>query len=287
MQETRRKDRTQHQVLIHDMKIGDKDLNLSETTYVMGILNVTPDSFSDGGLHNTVEAATAHALKMIEDGAAIIDIGGESTRPGYSAVEVEEEIKRVIPVIGSIRRKTGAPISIDTTKAEVAAAALEAGADIVNTVAGVDIDEDMLKLVRERECPIVMTYEKNYVNHFGEALIAMAQNAVDFGISEDKIIVDPGIGFGKTQEDNLRILNELPIITQVGYPVLLGTSRKSVIGKVLNVPTDMRLPGTLATTVLAALAGVSIVRVHDVLENLQAIRMIEAVSEVEDGSYQH
>ncbi len=267
------------------MKIRDKDLDLSKTTYVMGILNVTPDSFSDGGLHNTIEAATAHAQKMIEEGAVIIDIGGESTRPGYSAVEAEEEMKRVIPVIESIRRSSSVAVSIDTTKAEVAAAALEAGADIVNTVAGACIDEAMLTLVREKECPVVMTYEKSYVNQFGEALIAMAQKAVDFGISEDKIIVDPGVGFGTTQEDNLRILNELPIITQVGYPVLLGTSRQSVIGKVLDVPTDMRLPGTLATTVLAALAGVSIVRVHDVLENLQAIRMIEAVSGVEDGSY--
>ena len=269
------------------MKIRNTQFDLSKTTYVMGILNVTPDSFSDGGLHNTTDKAIVHAQKMIEDGATIIDIGGESTRPGYEAVDAAEEIKRVIPVIEGLRKISDIPISIDTTKAEVAAAALDAGADIVNTVAGVGIDEDMLALVKERSCPVVITYENSYVNQFGEALIAMAERLTEAGIDEDKIIVDPGIGFGKTQEDNLRILNELPIITQIGYPVLLGTSRKSVIGNVLNVPTDRRLPGTITTTVLAALAGVGIVRVHDVLENIQAIRMVEAVSEVEDGSYQH
>lgn len=270
-----------------DMKIRNTDFSFSKTTYVMGILNVTPDSFSDGGLHNSTDKAIEHALKMAEDGATIIDIGGESTRPGYEAVAAEEEIRRVVPVIEGLRKISDIPISIDTTKPAVAAAAADVGADIVNTVAGVDIDEDMLTLVRERSCPIVVTYEKNYVNQFGEALIAMAERLTEAGISEDKIIVDPGIGFGKTQEENLRILNELPIITQIGYPVLLGTSRKSVIGNVLNVPTDKRLPGTISTTVLAVLAGVAIVRVHDVMENIQAIRMIEAVSGVEDGSYQY
>ncbi|MCR5672125.1 MAG: dihydropteroate synthase [Lachnospiraceae bacterium] len=276
------------------MKIRNADLDLSKTTYVMGILNVTPDSFSDGGLHNKPDEAVAHAQKMIKEGAAIIDIGGESTRPGFEGVSEEEELERVIPVIEALRKVSDIPISIDTTKPNVAKAALEAGADIINTVEGVDVSEEMLKVVKDSGAPFVMTYEKSYVNQFGEALISMAQKAVDFGIEPEKIIIDPGIGFGKTQDENLRILNELPIITQTGYPVLLGCSRKSVIkyvneryGKTVENPDDKgydiikeRLPGTVVTTVLAALAGVGMVRVHDVDENIKAIRMLTAICEV-------
>ncbi|MBO4904421.1 MAG: dihydropteroate synthase [Lachnospiraceae bacterium] len=269
------------------MKIRNTEFDLKKTTYVMGILNVTPDSFWDGGLHNTPETAVEHALKMIKDGAAIIDIGGESTRPGFVPVEAGEEMERVIPVIKGLRAVSDIPISIDTTKAEVAAAALAAGADIVNTVAGLGIDDKMLTVVKDHKSVLVLTYDHSYVNPLGEALIEMAESVREAGIDEDKIIVDPGIGFGKTDEDNLRIMNELPIITQIGYPILLGTSRKSMIGNVLGVPEDKRLAGTLATTVLATLAGVAIVRVHDVLENIQAIRMTETISGVEDGSYQH
>ena len=282
------------------MKIRDTGFDFAKKTYVMGILNVTPDSFSDGGLHNSTDAAVEHALDMIKDGADIIDIGGESTRPGYSSVPADVELDRVIPVIEALRRRSDIPISIDTTKAEVAAAAILAGADIINTVEGLDISEDMIKVARDSGAFIVMTYENCYVNQFGEALIGMAETAVEAGISPDRIIVDPGIGFGKTKEENLRILNELPIITQVGYPVLLGCSRKSVIGYFTgrdengsqNGPQSgpqsgserrpeiakERLPGTLVTTVLAGLAGVGIVRVHDVKENLQALRIAEEIT---------
>ena len=262
------------------MNIRGREFALSQTTYVMGILNVTPDSFSDGGLHKTVDDAVKHALKMAEEGAAIIDIGGESTRPGYEPVSSEEETKRVIPVIEAIRKVSDIPISIDTTKPDVAAAAIAAGADIINSVAGLSSPDEMLDVVRSTGAVFVMTYEENYVNQFGEALIAMAEHAVEYGISPDKIIVDPGIGFGKTLEDNLRILNELPVITQIGYPVLLGCSRKSVIGKVLGGAEDERLTGTIVTTVLAALAGVAIVRVHDVAENVKAVKMLGSICEV-------
>ena len=262
------------------MKIGSSEFDFSHNTYVMGILNVTPDSFSDGGLHKTVEDAVEHALKMAEEGAAIIDIGGESTRPGYEPVSSEEETKRVIPVIEAIRKVSDIPISVDTTKHDVAAAAVAAGADIINSVAGLSSPDEMLEVVRSTGAFFVMTYEKSYVNQFGEALIAMAEHAVEYGILAEKIIVDPGIGFGKTFEDNLKILNELPVITQIGYPVLLGCSRKSVIGKVLGGAEDERLTGTLVTTVLATLAGVAIVRVHDVAENVKAVKMLGSICEV-------
>ncbi len=261
------------------MKIRDTELDFKKETYVMGILNVTPDSFSDGGLHNTTDKAVAHALAMIEDGAAIIDIGGESTRPGFEKVSVEEELSRVIPVIEKLRKETGVPISIDTTKPAVAKASMDAGADIVNTVEGVDAPNEMFDVVKKNGAFFVMTYEKSYVNQFGEALVKMADYALEAGIPSDKIIVDPGVGFGKTQEENLRIVNELPVITQIPYPVLLGCSRKSLIGNVLGVPTSERLPGTLVTTVLAGLGGVGIIRVHDVKENVMALKMLGSICE--------
>ncbi len=259
------------------MKIRNSEFDFAKTTYVMGILNVTPDSFSDGGLHNSEDAAIKHALLMIEEGADIIDIGGESTRPGFEKVSEEEELRRVIPVIKRLRKQTDIPISIDTTKPAVAAQALDAGADIVNTVEGVDAPEEMFNVVRDHDAFFVMTYEKSYVNQFGAALESMAENATEHGIDKDKIIIDPGVGFGKTQDENLRILNDLMKITAVGYPVLLGCSRKSVIGNVLDTPADDRLAGTLVTTTLAALAGVGIVRVHDVIENVRTIKMLNAI----------
>ncbi len=256
------------------MQIRGKQFDLTKATYVMGILNVTPDSFSDGGLHKTTDDAVAHALKMIDEGAAIIDIGGESTRPGHEKVSADEELKRVIPVIEALRRVSDIPISVDTTKPAVASAAMAAGADIINTVEGAGAPDEMLSVVKDTDAIFVMTYEKSYVNQFGEALIGMAERAVEAGIAADKIIVDPGVGFGKTGEENLKIVNELPILTQTGYPLLLGCSRKSFIGNVLNVPETERLPGTLVTTVLAGLAGVAIVRVHDVSENFMALKML-------------
>ncbi|MCR5302220.1 MAG: dihydropteroate synthase [Lachnospiraceae bacterium] len=259
------------------MRIRNTDFDFAKTTYVMGILNVTPDSFSDGGLHNSTEDAVRHALEMEAEGAAIIDIGGESTRPGYTGVSEDEELSRVIPVIKALRNETDIPISVDTTKAAVADAAVAAGADIINTVSGLSISTGMLSVAKESGSVLVMTYENSYVNQFGEALIGMAETAVEAGISADRIIVDPGIGFGKTRDENLRIVNELPLITQIGYPVLLGCSRKSFIRDVLGVEAKDALDGTLVTTVLAALAGVGIVRVHDVKENVRVVKMLSAV----------
>ena len=259
------------------IEIRDRKFDVSKTTYVMGILNVTPDSFSDGGLHNSTKDAVDHVLAMIEEGADIIDVGGESTRPGYTGVSADEEMRRVLPVIEELRKVSDIPISIDTTKAVVAAAAIAAGADIVNSVAGLAAGSDMLTVVKDTGAYFVMTYEWSYVNQFGEALIRMAETAVEYGIDPEKIIVDPGIGFGKTKEENLRIVNELPLITQIGYPILLGCSRKSFIKSVLEVESNEALSGTLVTSVLAALAGVGIVRVHDVRENVRAIKMLSAI----------
>ena len=272
------------------MKIRQCEFDLKKNTYVMGILNVTPDSFSDGGLHNTKEKAVEHALLLEKQGAAIIDIGGESTRPGFTPVSADEEIRRVIPVIEAIRKVSDVPISVDTTKPEVADLAMKAGADIINTVQGVDAPDEMLRIVKETNAIFVMTYERNYVNQFGEALIGMAEHAVSAGIPQENIIVDPGVGFGKTPQENLRIVNELPILTQTGYPFLLGCSRKSMIKHVNEMYKladgsfdDDRLTGTVVTTVLATLAGVSFVRVHDVRENINAIRMVSAICDQTSG----
>lgn len=270
------------------MLIRNSDFDFKNNTYIMGILNVTPDSFSDGGLHNTPDSAVAHALKMIEEGAAIIDIGGESTRPGHEKISAKEELERVIPVIEELRKKTDIPISVDTTKPEVASDAVAAGADIVNTVEGAQMTPDMAEVISKSGAVAVLTYENNYVNRndFCESLIKMAENAENLGIASERIILDPGIGFGKSQEENLEVLNDLPFITQTGYPVLLGCSRKSFINycmkrryeqKYSDVAAALRLPGTIVTTALAALAGVGIVRVHDVAENIQAITVLEAV----------
>ncbi len=300
------------------MIIRNREFDLANNTYVMGILNVTPDSFVDGGLHNTVDGAVSHALKMEAEGAAIIDIGGESTRPGHTAVSTGEELERVIPVIEAVRAVTDIPLSVDTTKAEVALAAIQAGADIVNTVEGAGMPADMAEVISRSNAYAVLTYEKSYVNRnvFCEALIRMAEQAEDYGIAGSRIIIDPGIGFGKTQEENLAVLNDLPFITQTGYPVLLGCSRKSFInycmtanrllrqytaqagGTYTEIPPAERLPGTIVSTTLAALAGVGIVRVHDVAQNIQAIRVLEAVCTASptagdqeetgrDGLYQH
>lgn len=270
------------------MIIRNSRFDFKNNTYVMGILNVTPDSFSDGGLHNTTDNAVAHALKMIEEGAAIIDIGGESTRPGHQKISTQEELDRVIPVIEELRHSTDIPISVDTTKPEVAAAALAAGADIINTVEGAGMPPDMAEVIVKSKAFAVLTYEDSYVNRndFCEALIKMAENAEDLGIAGERIILDPGIGFGKSQDENLKVLNDLPFITQTGYPILLGCSRKSFINYCMRQKSEQkysdtaathRLPGTIVTTTLAALAGVGIVRVHDVAQNIQAITVLEAV----------
>jgi dihydropteroate synthase len=254
----------------------------------MGVLNVTPDSFSDGGYFLDSEAAVRHGQQMIRDGADIIDIGGESTRPGSEAVPAEEEIDRIVPVIAKLAKRT--IISVDTTKAEVAEAALAAGADMVNDVSGLRFDPALAKLVAEKGVPLSLMHIKGkprdmqndpvYSDLMSEVIsyleegLAIAQKA---GILLEKIIVDPGIGFGKTVEHNLEIMARLKELKGLGRPVLVGTSRKSVIGKVLDLPVEERLEGTAATVALAIANGADIVRVHDVRAMSRVARMTDAI----------
>jgi dihydropteroate synthase len=273
----------------HPTRIGSRTFTWGTRTYVMGVINVTPDSFSGDGLLSgngvdPIEAAIAQARRMAEEGADIVDVGGESTRPGHAAVSADEERERVEPVIRAIRGALPElPISIDTTKREVAEAALDAGADLLNDIWGTAVSSPMPAIAAERGVPLVLMHnrpEARYYNVVAEVL-ADLQKALDralaAGIDWDNLIVDPGIGFGKTAEHNLAILGELSLLTALGRPLLLGMSRKSTIGKVLDLPADKRLEGTLATTALGVAAGVDIVRVHDVAENLRAARMADAI----------
>jgi dihydropteroate synthase len=269
-------------------RCGDTLLHWGAKTYVMGILNVTPDSFSGDGLvaggREPVEAAVALAKAMVADGADLLDVGGESTRPGHEIVDAATEMERIVPVIRAIRAAVpGVPISVDTTKAAVAAAALDAGADLVNDVWGVAADDELLGLAAARAAPIVLMHnraEPRYVNLIAEIvadLQSAIQRALQAGISWESIIVDPGFGFGKTPEHNLALLRDLPALRLLGRPILLGASRKSTLGKVLDLPPDERLEATIATTALGIAAGVDIVRVHDVRPNVRAARMADAV----------
>ena len=269
--------------MIKEMKIGNRIFDLAGHTYVMGILNVTPDSFSDGGKYTDKDVAVKRALKMIEEGADIIDIGGESTRPGFTPVSADEQIERVVPVIEEIKKNIDIPISVDTYDAKVAKAALEAGCDIVNDIWGLKKDPEMAKVIAEydafcvlmhnRNNPDYINFRKDLLSDFGEILdIANAA-----GIDKDKIILDPGVGFGKTREQNLIAINHMDDLKVLGYPLLLGTSRKSVIGLTLDLPVDERLEGTLATTVMACMKGINFVRVHDIKENVRTIKMTEAI----------
>jgi dihydropteroate synthase len=261
----------------------------------MGIINVTPDSFSGDGLLATdtdpVAAAVARARQMAADGADVLDIGGQSTRPGHVEVSVNEQLARVIPVMKAIRAaRPEMPISIDTTSAEVAEAALEVGARMVNDVWGTALEPALLRLVAELSLPIVLMHnraEARYRNVVAEVLADLSRAidaALDAGVAWEKLIVDPGIGFGKTAEHNLAVLHDLCLLTTLGRPVLLGTSRKSTIGKVLDLPAGERLEGTLATTALAVAAGVDMVRVHDVRENVRVARMADAI--VRNGGHE-
>lgn len=265
------------------MKIGKKEFDFGKHTYIMGILNVTPDSFSDGGKYNQLDLALKRAEKMIEEGADILDIGGESTRPGYTFVKEKEEIERVVPVITAIKERLDIPVSVDTYKGEVAKAAVMAGADLVNDIWGLKYDDILPKVIAEHNLPCCLMHnrkEKNYQNFMDEVFcdfsetIQIAQKA---GISNDKIILDPGVGFGKTYEQNLEVIRKLEQFHSLGYPILLGTSRKSVIGLTLDLPTEERVEGTLVTTVMAVMKKCALVRVHDVKENKRAITMTEAI----------
>jgi len=265
------------------MKIGNKMINLDERTYVMGILNVTPDSFSDGGNYNEIDAAVKRAKEMVEEGADIIDIGGESTRPGASYVSEEEEIERVIPIIKAIKKELDVLISIDTYKSKTAEEAIKAGADIINDVWGLKKDSNMAKVAAEYNVPCILMHNrepkpyKNLMKEVLEDLIESINIALDAGIKRENIILDPGIGFAKTYEENLIVMDNLEKIVDIGFPVLLATSRKSMIGLALDLPVDERVEGTVATTVIGIMKGCKIVRVHDVFENKRACVMTDKI----------
>lgn len=259
-------------------------LLLGARTHLVGILNLTPDSFSDGGEFVDLEAAQAQFLRMVEDGAVIIDIGGESTRPGHTPVPAGEEIERVVPFIRSIRGKTDALISIDTSKAAVAAAALEAGADIVNDVWGAQRDPEMAGVIGQSGAACILMHNRpaDQAGH-GDVIEAMTKfldesvaRVKAAGVREDAIILDPGVGFGKTFEENWSVMRRLPELQTMGYPLLLGASRKSMIAKLLDLPDPKaRLPGTLGTTAVAIQAGVDFIRVHDVRENRECADVLD------------
>ena len=265
------------------MRIGSRDFATTGHTYIMGILNVTPDSFSDGGKFNQIDAALKHAEEMIRDGADVIDIGGQSTRPGYTKISDEEETGRVVPVIEAVKKEFEIPISVDTYKSGVAEAAAQAGADLINDIWGLKYDARMAEVIAKSglACCLMHNRDNTEYRNFMEDVkqdlretIALAKAA---GIADDKIILDPGVGFAKSYENNLEVIRRLKEFNELKYPVLLGTSRKSVIGLTLDLPAAERVEGTIVTTVMAVEAGCMFVRVHDVKENHRAIQMAEAI----------
>lgn len=272
-------------------RFGDRVLDCSERTFVMGILNVTPDSFSDGGRFLASDAAVDHAVRMVADGADVIDVGGESTRPGSDPVSVEEETARVVPVVAALAGAVpDTPISIDTRKAAVAAAALDVGATIVNDVSAGG-DPEMFPLVAGRGAGIVLMHMKgepktmqetaayrDVVAEVREHLRERVEAARAAGIEPERIAVDPGIGFGKELEHNLELIRRIDALTELGRPVLVGPSRKRFLGTILNVPEDRRVEGTIAAVVWMVSRGANLVRVHDVLEVVRAVRVADAIA---------
>lgn len=265
------------------MIIGSREFDTEHNTYIMGILNVTPDSFSDGGRYNSLDAALFRAQQMADEGADIIDVGGESTRPGHTQISDEEEISRVVPVIEKLKHEFDIPLSVDTYKSAVASAAVRAGADLVNDIWGLKYDEKIASVIAESgaACCLMHNREQAEYNDFTADLMDDMRECVRLadkaGISRDKIILDPGVGFGKTYEMNLTIINRLEILHGLDLPILLGTSRKSVVGLTLDLPADQREEGTLVTTVYAVQKGCAFVRVHDVEKNRRAILMTQAL----------
>ena len=280
------------------MIIGGEDFDITNNTYIMGILNVTPDSFSDGGSAVTLDDALKKTEKMITEGADIIDIGGESTRPGAEILSVEAELERVMPAIEAIKKEFDVPVSLDTYKSQVAKEALRSGVDLINDIWGLKYDPNMAQIIATSGAACCLMHNRECVNktvHNDVTSSVMEERGMDCvdavmndlrgivniaknaGINDNKIILDPGIGFAKDTEQNLILLKELKKFNDLGYPVLLGCSRKSVIGNTLNRPVDDRVAGTVATSVYAAMCNTAFVRVHDVKENADAIRMIKAM----------
>ena len=276
------------------IKLGSKELDLSRKPLVMGIVNMTPDSFYDGGKYNDPEKALGRISSLIRDGADIIDIGGESTRPGSLGVSAEEELQRVIPVIEAASGEFDTVISVDTTKAVVAEEALKCGASMVNDISGLSFEPQVAQRVSEKEAAIVLTHTSSrpldmqkktqygsLVSDIADFLLNSAETAAAAGVPRDRIIIDPGIGFGKTTPQNLEIIKRLGEFCELGFPVCLGTSRKSFIGEILGSPlAEQRLIGSVCSVIISMLKGVSIVRVHDVLETVQAIRTVKSIYEV-------
>jgi len=263
---------------------------LGKKTLIMGVLNVTPDSFSDGGLYLNKERALEHGLRMVEEGADMIDIGGESTRPGAKPIDINEELQRVLPVIEALSKRISIPISIDTYKSEVAQRAIDAGAEIINDISGLNFDPHMAKVAAREDIPIILmhirgtpeTMQKDihYNSIFSEIILYLKdsiQRAEDAGVDPKKIIIDPGIGFGKTVSDNLIIIKNLKEFRILGKPILLGTSRKSFIGKLLNAGPKDRIEGTLSSIAIGVLNGAHIIRSHDVLEAKRAVAIADAI----------
>ena len=259
------------------------NLDFTKETFIMGILNITPDSFSDGGQFITIEAAVAQAKKMVADGAKIIDVGGESTRPGYTRISDEEEIARIIPVIKALVKDVPAIISVDTYKSAVASAAIEAGAHMINDIWGGKADAEMVKVAAKYNVPIILMhnrdneryddYWKDFMTDIRES-IQLAKNA---GVPDANIIVDPGIGFVKNLQQSIETMQRLDELVELGYPVLLATSRKRLIGSVLNLPVDERVEGTAATCAFGVMKGCAIMRVHDVKEVARTVKMMDAL----------
>ncbi len=265
------------------MRIGSRDFAIQGHTYVMGILNVTPDSFSDGGRYQKLDQALYHVEEMITGGMDVVDVGGESTRPGYTPVTAEEEEERVIPVIEAIKSRFNIPISLDTCKAAVAKVGIEAGVDLINDIWGLKFDPALAEVIANENIACCLMHNRKeavYQNYMEEVLWDLEETlqiAHQAGIADDKIILDPGVGFGKTYEHNLEIIDRMEMLHSLGYPLLLGASRKSVVGNALNLPKEERVEGTLVTSVFAVLKRAMFVRVHDVKENVRAIRMAEAI----------
>ncbi|WP_066321814.1 dihydropteroate synthase [Bacillus sp. FJAT-29814] len=265
------------------IKCGPYTLNTKKKTIIMGILNATPDSFSDGGRFNDMNRAVEHAQEMVENGADIIDVGGESTRPGFAAVSAEEELERVIPIIQAIAKHVKVPISIDTYKAEVARQAIAAGAHIINDIWGAKADEQMGAVAAAANVPIILMHnrrDRNYNLFMRDVLndlyesIAIVKNA---GVKDENIILDPGIGFAKDYQENLLMMQNLDKLVNLGYPVLLATSRKTMIGQALNLPVSERMEGTGATICYGIQKGCQMVRVHDVKEMSRMAKMMDAL----------
>ncbi len=267
-----------------DIKAGKYELNLGTRTYIMGILNVTPDSFSDGGDFTSIDIAVKHANEMVLEGADIIDIGGESTRPGAAEVGAEEELERVLPVVEKLVKEIDVPISVDTYKAAVAEAVLKAGAHIINDVWGLQRDSDIAAVIAKYNLPVIMMHNQNGTDYDKDIMEEMCnffrksiEIALHAGIKKENIILDPGIGFGKTPDQNMVVMARLGELNDLGYPILLGTSKKSMIGKILDLPPKERVEGTVATTVMGIMQGIDIVRVHDIKENLRSAKVTDAI----------